>query len=219
MKRRNHQLILIGVVMLIAFTLWTAAVHWIDVQPIGPNGSTVGFATVNGFVHKTIGVHFGLYTITDWLGLIPIGFVLGFSFLGLTQLIQRKSLFKVDHDILALGGFYVSVFAVYFLFEKVVINYRPVLIEGVLEASYPSSTTMLALCVIPTAMLQLGSRTKNVAIRKTVLAVLAVFAAFMVIGRLISGVHWLTDIIGGALLSTGLVILYSAAYNGTTEGK
>lgn len=67
--------------MLIAFALWTAVVHWIDVQPIGPNGSAVGFAAVNGFVHKTIGVHFGLYTITDWLGLIPIGFVLGFAFL------------------------------------------------------------------------------------------------------------------------------------------
>lgn len=85
----------------------------------------------------------------------------------------------------------------YFLFEKVVINYRPVLIEGVLEASYPSSTTMLTPCVIPTAILQFKSRIKNVAIRKTVLTVLAIFAAFMVIGRLISGAHWLTDIIGG----------------------
>ena len=219
MKRRNHQLILIGVLMLIAFALWTVAVHWVDVQPIGPDGSAVGCATVNEFVHKTIGVHFGLYTITDWLGLLPIGFVLGFAFLGLTQLIQRKSLFKVDHDILALGGFYVSVFAVYFLFEKVVINYRPVLIEGILEASYPSSTTMLVLCVIPTAMLQFKPRIKNVVIRKTVLTVLAIFAAFMAIGRLISGVHWLTDIIGGMLLSAGLVTLYAAAFSGTAADK
>lgn len=99
--------------------------------------------------------------------------------------------------------------------EKVVINYRPVLIDGVLEVSYPSSTTMLALCVIPTAMMQLKSRIKRSAVRRVVLVILAAFAAFMVAGRLISGVRWLTDIIGGVLLSAGLVTLYAAVCNDT----
>ena len=100
------------------------------------------------------------------------------------------------------------VIAVYIVFEMVVINYRPILIEGQLEASYPSSTTMLVMCVMPTAMMQLRARIKNDVLRRCVMVTIAVFTAFMVIGRIVSGVHWITDIIGGAILSTGLVMLY-----------
>ena len=208
-RNRIDRKLWLGAAFIVAFILWTVLVRLVDVQPIGPNGSSVGFAKLNRFVHETVGVHMALYTVTDWLGLIPIGFVLGFAVLGLVQLIKRKSLLKVDHNILALGGFYIFAFAAYFLFEKVIINRRPVLIDGYLEASYPSSTTMLALCVIPTAMMQLKTRIRNQALKNTVLCMLALFAAFMVIGRLISGVHWLTDIIGGALLSAGLVTIYA----------
>ena len=201
----------IGLVFLAAFALWTVLVRFIDVQAIGPNGSSVGFAALNKAVHETIGVHWGLYTVTDWLGLIPIVFVLGFAILGLVQLVRRRSLFKVDCSILVLGGFYIVVMAMYLLFEEVVINYRPVLIDSNLEASYPSSTTMLALCVLPTAMMQLKSRIRHIAVRRAVLVTLGTLTAFMVVGRLISGVHWLTDIIGGVLLSVGLVMLYAFA--------
>jgi undecaprenyl-diphosphatase len=115
---------------------------------------------------------------------------------------------KVDHSILALGGFYVVVMAVYFLFEVLAINYRPVLIEGVLEASYPSSTTLLVLCVLLTAMMQFHDRIKNRILRGGVLTVLLGLLFFMLIGHVLSGVHWITDIIGGAFLSAGLVRLY-----------
>lgn len=191
------------------FILWTAAIKCFDVQSIGPGGSAVSFAALNGFVHELFGVHMLLYVVTDWLGIVPLCFVLGFAGLGLIQLIKRKSLFKVDSDILALGGFYVAVLAVYFLFETVVINYRPVLIDGYLEASYPSSTTMLVMCVIPTAIMQFKVRIKNKLLQKIIIFTLAAFTVFMVIGRLISGVHWFTDIVGGAILSAGLVTLYS----------
>jgi len=210
MKERNQKNICVSLWLLVSFILWTVAISCLDVQAIGPNGSSVGFATLNGFVHKLTGVHMALYTITDWLGLVPLCFALGFALLGLVQLIQRKSVLKVDYSILVLGGFYILVMAAYFFFEVFVINYRPVLINGHLEASYPSSTTMLVVCVIPTAMMQLKTRISNQTIRKVILGVLAVFTAFMVIGRLISGVHWLTDIVGGALLSAGLVMLYDS---------
>ena len=200
----------IGLAFLATFALWTVLIRFIDVQAIGPNGSSVGFAALNNAVHETIGVHWGLYTVTDLLGLIPIGFALGFAVLGLVQLVRRRSLFKVDRSILVLGGFYIVVMAMYLLFEEVVINYRPVLIDSNLEASYPSSTTMLALCVLPTAMMQLKSRIRHIAVRRAVLVTLGTLTAFMVVGRLISGVHWLTDIIGGVLLSVGLVFLYKA---------
>ena len=158
-----------------------------------------------------------LYVITDWLGLVPIGVAFGFAVLGLVQLIKRKSLFGVDRSILVLGGFYIVVMAIYVLFEMVIINYRPVLIEGYLEASYPSSTTMLVLCVMPTAIMQLNSRIKNQALKRCVAYSIAAFIAFMVIGRLVSGVHWISDIIGGALISAGLVMTYYAIVGSKTE--
>ena len=208
MKKRNLRNIGVTIGLFASFILWTVAITILDVQAIGPNGSSVGFATFNGLFHKLTGVHMEIYTITDWLGLIPLCFALGFAILGLVQLIQRKSFLKVDYSILVLGGFYILVIASYLFFEKFVINYRPVLIEGNLEASYPSSTTLLVLCIMPTAMMQLKTRIRNNTTKKVILSLLAIFTAFMVIGRLISGVHWFTDIIGGVLLSTGLVMLY-----------
>lgn len=197
--------------LLMAFALWTLGVCFIDVLPIGPQGTAVGFAFLNSLCHRITGVHMVLYHITDWLGLVPFVFVSGFGLVGLTQWIRRKSFMKVDRSLLVLGAFYIAVMAAYMLFEIITINYRPVLIDGNLETSYPSSTTMLVLCVMPTAILQFNARISNQRIKLIVALVLTLFTAFMVIGRLISGVHWFSDIIGGILLSAGLVALYRSA--------
>ena len=200
----------IAIALLVSFALWTALVSLADVQAIGPEGSVVGFGTLNGLVHKLTGVNWLLYTVTDWLGLVPVAVALGFAVLGLAQLISRKSLWRVDRSILALGIFYVVVIVAYLFFEAVVINYRPVLIDGRLEASYPSSTTMLVMCVMPTAAIQLNARIKNNILRRIATISIVAFTAFMVMVRLVSGVHWVTDIVGGALLSAGLVEGYRA---------
>ena len=215
MKKRN---ICIALGLLAAFALWTIAIQWIDVQPIGPRGSAVGFATLNGFVHNLTGVHMQLYTITDWLGLVPVAFGFGFALLGLAQWIKRKSILKVDRSILILGAFYIVTLTAYVFFESYVINYRPVLIAGFLEASYPSSTTLLVLCVMPTAIMQLQGRIKNHTLRNAVTSAITAFIVFMVAGRLVSGVHWLTDIIGGILLSAGLVMIYDSLIGGKIHG-
>ena len=217
MEKKSKKALVLGASLFIAFVLWTVLVCFVDVQAIGPEGSSVGFGTLNGYVHGLTGVNMSLYVITDWLGLIPIGVAFGFAVVGLVQWIKRKSLLKVDRSIIVLGGFYIVVMAVYVLFETVVINYRPTLIEGYLEASYPSSTTMLVLCVMPTAMMQLRSRIKNATIRRCVTIAIAAFTVFMVIGRLVSGVHWITDIIGGALVSAAIVWTYYAISNAATK--
>ena len=204
--------------MLTAFVLWTVAVQFIDVRTIGPNGSSVGFATINGFVHKLTGVHMSLYNVTDWLGLVPIFVAMGFALFGFAQWIKRKHLSKVDYSIFVLGGFYIAVMAVYILFEMITVNYRPVLINGILEKSYPSSTTLIVMCVMPTAIMQFNSRIKNTVLKNTMSFLITAFIVFMVIGRLVSGVHWFTDIIGGALLSAGLVALYRYAISLNLKG-
>ena len=205
MKRKSFY---IGLGLLGLFILWTTALRFVDVGTIGPQGSSVGFQSLNEIVHNITGVNMSLYTITDWLGLVPVGFMIGFGILGLLQWIQRRNLFKVDWSLLTLGGFYLVMMGMYIFFEMFVVNYRPILINGNLEASYPSSTTLLVLCVMPTAIMQFTKRIKSKRFRQFLNSLITGFITFMVIGRLVSGVHWFSDIIGGCLLSSGLVLIY-----------
>ena len=217
MKRKTRKFFYIATFFLVAFILWTIAVKFVDTSPIGPDASMVGFATINSFFHNLTGVHMSLYTITDWLSLVPICFVFAFGMSGFIQLIKRKKLLEVDYDILILGGFYIAVMAVYVLFEIISVNYRPILIEGEPEISYPSSTTMLVMCIMPTVIMQLKTKIKNINLKRIVSFALSLFTIFMVVCRLISGVHWLSDIIGGILLSAGLVMLYKTFISLKTE--
>ena len=213
MKRKAISQFILGGILLVLFVLFTWSLTFFDVQPIGPNGSSVAYASINHAVHKLFGVNMTLYNITDWAGVAAIFIALGFAVLGLVQLIKRKSIRKVDSSILILGVFYILVFSAYVFFEFHVINRRPVLINGILEASYPSSTTMLAMCVLPTAMTQFHRLIKNIKVRKAVNALCGLFTAFMVIGRLICGVHWFTDIFGGLIFSVAMILLYCSANN------
>ena len=217
MKEKRN--LLTGVGLIGAFALWTVLIRRVDVQAVGQNGTKVGFADFNVWFHQLTGVNMMLYTITDWLGLVPIFICLCFGVLGLVQLIKRRSLLRVDSDILLLGVYYVLVIVCYLIFEMIPINYRPVLIEGRLEASYPSSTTLLVLSVMPTLMCQTYRRVENPLIRKAAAMFVIAFSMFMVIGRLISGVHWATDIIGSILLSAGLFMLYRSAVAYTDKAK
>lgn len=208
MKRKGKEEVLIGTVCMIGFVIWTMLIQRVDVQAVGVNDTLVGFATFNRWFHDLTGVHMSVYHITDWLGLVPIFVCLVFACIGFIQLLKRRSLFKVDYDILFLGVYYCIVIFGYLIFEMIPINYRPILIDGFMEASYPSSTTLLVLSVMPTLIFQTNRRVTNERVKKAVSAVTILFTMFMVIGRLISGVHWFTDIMGSVLLSVGLFAWY-----------
>lgn len=218
MKRKKLKNLYVAAVCLIAFILWTAALFFIDVRAVGPRGTSVGFATLNSAIHEFFGVNMTLYHVTDWLGLVPIFTALGFAVLGLVEWICRKKLTLVDINLFILGGFYIVVILVYILFESVTVNCRPVLIDGFLETSYPSSTTLLTLCVMPTALMQFRGRIKNGALKMWVSLLISAFTVFMVVGRLVSGVHWFSDIVGGALISASLVFLYRYLERGFENG-
>ena len=196
---------------MMVFVVWTAMVGLVDVQPLGQNGTDIGFAALNVWFHQVTGVHMALYVITDWLGLVPVFVCMIFGIIGGVQLIKRRSLWKVDTDIIFLGIYYVIVIIAYLVFEMIPINYRPILINGIMEASYPSSTTLLVLCVMPTLEEQVSRRVKSKTINMVTQLLTMAFSVFMVIGRLLSGVHWLTDIVGAVLLSAGLFCMYKAA--------
>jgi len=209
MKQGSKIGLYVSLCLLAAFVLWTVLVSTVDVQAIGPQESRVGLATLNAWAHDLTGLHMTLYTLTDWLGLVPVGTACGFAVWGFCQWIRRRRLAKVDFGILAMGVFYLAVMAVYLLFEVTVVNHRPVLIEGRLEASYPSSTTVLASSVMPAALVYLWRCMRGKALRIGIAVGIVGFTVFMVIGRLVSGVHWVSDVIGGGLISAGLVTLYA----------
>lgn len=211
MKKNGKKWMISGTTLMAAFAIWTWLIQTVDVQPHGQNGTEIGFAALNCWFHRITGVHMAIYAITDWLGLVPVAVCLVFGGVGFSQMIRRRSLIKVDRDILFLGVYYGIVIFGYLIFEMIPINYRPILIEGILEASYPSSTTLLVLSVMPTLVFQTGRRLKNVTGKRVTVILTTTFCAFMVIGRLVAGVHWLTDIVGAVLLSFGLYSIYRAA--------
>ena len=211
MKENGKRLLCVGSIFNAVFVIWTFLVQKVDVKPFGVNGTNIGFATINCWLHNLTGVHMELYNITDWLGLVPIFICMIFGGVGLIQLIKKRSLFKVDYDIILLGVYFILVISGYLIFEIIPINYRPILIEGFLEASYPSSTTLLVLCVMPTLIEQVNRRWKNTTVKRLVKVIGISFSAFMVLGRLISGVHWFSDIVGSIILSVGLYCFYKAA--------
>ena len=211
MKKQRLLSFLPAAVLFLIFGIYTLLVATVGVQAVGPEGSTVGFASLNAAFRDLVGVNWEFYEITDLLGLVPLGLLVLFAAQGLVQLVHRKSLLKVDLDLLVLGGYYLLVFLFYAFFEVVEINARPVLIEGVLETSYPSSTTMLAMATLPAVGMHLARGLAGRTARTVLMVDAWLLTAIMVGLRVLSGVHWLTDILGGAILSLALLALYRAA--------
>lgn len=208
MKKLNKSLV-VGISLFVAFAVFTILVKFVDVSAVGPLGSKVGFSKMNDAVFGAIGTSDAWYHISEVFGILALILAGVFVIVGLVQLIKRKSLKMVDNHILALGVFYVVVALAYLIFEVVVINKRPVLVGGELEASYPSSHTMLSVCILSSAIIEVhkffaGKKKLVIALDTASVVVMLV----VVIGRLLSGMHWFTDIIGGVLLSLALVFIY-----------
>ena len=206
MNNKKRNFLISGILLLIAIT-FTILVKVVDVKQIGVNNSSIGFATLNQFIFETTGVNMIWYHITDWLGLIPVFMAIVYAFIGLIQLIKRRSIFKVDKEIILLGLYYIIVIALYVFFEKVIINYRPILMNGFLEASYPSSHTLMTICICGSSIL-INKKLFNNKITKAINCLSIIIITITVVGRLISGVHWFTDIIGGILISSGLLMTF-----------
>ena len=206
MNNKKRNFLISGILLLIAIT-FTILVKVVDVKQIGVNNSSIGFATLNQFIFETTGVNMIWYHITDWSGLIPVFMAIVYAFIGLIQFIKRRSIFKVDKEIILLGLYYIIVIALYVFFEKVIINYRPILMNGFLEASYPSSHTLMTICICGSSIL-INKKLFNNKITKVINYLSIIIITITVVGRLISGVHWFTDIIGGILISSGLLMTF-----------
>ena len=204
MKKRN---LIITILLLVSSIIFIVLLKIIDIKCDAVNNSCIGFATINQFIFNKIGVNMTWHVITDWLGIIPILMSMIYAIIGLKQLIKRKSIRKVDKEIIILGIFYIAVISIYILFEKYIINYRPILMNGFLEASFPSSHTLMTICLCGSSIIINNRLFKNKFTK--IINVISLFIIIItIIGRLISGVHWFTDIIGGILISSFLLMSF-----------
>ena len=207
MKKETRN-ILVSIFLTIISFLYVYLVKTVDIMAIGPKGSKVGFGTVNKYFKDMFTYNKTIYKVTEILGLIALLIVAIYGLVGLVQLIKRKSFCKVDKRIYILGAFYVLVGLIYVFFEKVVINYRPVIMDGKLEASFPSSHTVLAICVCVSAIVMNKFYIKDESKLKLVNVFITILMILIVIGRFISGVHWFSDIVGGIIISSTLLSYY-----------
>lgn len=210
MTKKQKILLISGAVTLLLFVLWTVAVLTVGRAPVGPMDSSVGFSQMNLAMHTALGVNEGWYNLSEVLGLIILAVAAGFALWGVIQLIRHRSFRRVDPHLYLLAALYIALGLVYVGFEMIVINFRPVLVDGVLEAAYPSSHTMLALCIAASAAIRFGAVLPKTPGRIAA-AGLSIAGILTAIARLLSGMHWLSDIIGAVLISTALVLFYAAA--------
>ena len=212
MTRKGKIILAAGLLCL--FFLLIAALKTVDVAHVegSPEGTEVGLAGVNGPIHEWIGMNMTWYRITEILGYAAILTAACFAGMALVQLIQRRSLKRVDPCLVAAMVLYAVCVICYVLFNKVVINYRPVLMPGETEAevSFPSSHSMVAVVIMGSTFLLARFYAPGKGLQRIVQVLSAAVAAVTVIGRLLSGVHWFTDIVGGVLLSAALISAFNA---------
>ncbi|MCR5671336.1 MAG: phosphatase PAP2 family protein [Butyrivibrio sp.] len=210
--KNNKNYIFSGVCFAL-FVVLIIMLKTVDVAAIGPENTSVGFAMVNGGFHEVFGYNSLWYNITKVLGIVSILTAFFFALFFIWQTAQRKDVKKVDKELTALMALYVLVAGLYVFFEKIIINYRPVIMAGDehVEASFPSTHTMLSCVIMGSAMMILGKYVKNETVRKVLLVVCNVVMLVTVVGRLISGVHWFTDVLGGVLISVCLLSLFATA--------
>lgn len=214
LKKKN---IIVSICLIILSVIYTILVKYVDVAPIGPKASSVGFSTLNKFVFNFLGRSNIWYNITEVLGMISILIALFYALIGLYKLIKNKSILKIDKEIIILGIFYFVVLLVYLFFEKVIINYRPVLVKGTLEASYPSSHTMLSICICLSAIIINNKLYKNMRISKIINTLSIIIMITTTVGRLLSGMHWVSDILGGIIISICLSYIFKTVIYSLNE--
>lgn len=208
---KNKKWIISTSVVSVIALVYTILIAFVDRNAIGANDSVVGFSKINKYFLDLLKFNGTFYNITKYTGIIIILIAVIYMIIALIELIKRKKYKEVDSELIFAGVFYIALIIIYFVFELLKINYRPILMDGVLEPSYPSSHTMLAVFICVSALLINKKIIKNTPLKITIDTITIIIGLVTVIGRIISGVHWITDIIGGILISTALVLGYVLA--------
>jgi undecaprenyl-diphosphatase len=208
----NNRKYIKPLVLFAATLVFSLLTYFVDRKPIGLEGTSVGFATINGFFRDLIGYRERMDIISDVVMYLCFVVVLIFAVYGAMQLIREKSLLKVNKVILGLGILYVAVAVIYVAFGKIPVNYRPIMAPGEteLETSFPSTHVLVICSVLGSASIAADKLMSDFKKVETLVFCAYALMGFGVVARMLAGVHWLTDIIAGMLFSATLVSLYVA---------
>lgn len=172
---------------------------------VAPNGGKIGLGKMNITVSYALGYGETWYKISKILGYVVLAAAVFNVAVTVWQYFKRKKLIAVDREFLCLCGLYAAVAVVYVAFELFPVNFRPTSSGNNLEASFPSSHALLALTVCGSSAIvafrKIGSRPWRIA----AITAESVLAVALVASRTLSGVHWITDVIGSVILSVALV--------------
>ncbi|MCR4792357.1 MAG: phosphatase PAP2 family protein [Lachnospiraceae bacterium] len=215
---RNSRRIILPFVFLWSIT-WIMMIKFYDVYTIGPQGTEIGLSSLNLwfrdlFDYPALGFFRTPYLITEFIGYLSLLLCGFWGCIGIYQWVKEKDINAVDKTIFATGVLYAITIVLYVVFEKLVVNYRPIIMPGdsEVEPSFPSSHTMLSIIALGSTHYLIGYFLEDTKYKKLIRPLqiaCSVLIAVCVIGRLVCGVHWFSDIVGGILISTTLLIIYS----------
>lgn len=192
------------------FVLFTLLVKFFDVSTAGESNTDVGFSSINSFffdLFKNNSFSNFWYKLSECLGYFALLTPVVFACIGFCQLLKNKKISLIDKRLFLLAFFYVIVFFFYLIFEIIVINYRPILIDGSLEASYPSSHTILSVCLLGSSVMYFKRFISSNKILNYIYSIVAcAFIIAILAGRILSSMHWFTDVFGGVILSVSLLL-------------
>ncbi|MBQ3830409.1 MAG: phosphatase PAP2 family protein [Spirochaetales bacterium] len=207
LETKQRTCTVLGLAFLVIFLLFTYMVMKYDTAPVGFGGSVIGFSRFNTAFHELFPGDKGCYAASETLGYICLMLAGANAIIAIADFIRHRGIMNMHRRNIITMCYYAVVVAFYVLFEFVVINQRPT--EA--EASYPSSHTMLALCVLYSEFVLLGFAAERNRSWASVFRIVCIVAMLSMIAfRLLSGVHWFTDICGGILLSLSLMMFYRA---------
>ncbi len=219
-RQRTRRGYLISCVLFVLFVVFTVLISAVGVgktpvKVVGADGViqpgeeiSVGFSGLNTAASDALGYSGTWYKLSKYLGYVCILAAGALCLWAVWQAISRHGIAQMDRDLSCFCLLMIAMLIFYALFEVLKLNYRPVMLEGKLDASYPSTHTLVALCGAGGAAIFVSRLKIRRELRLAGIGILGLAAFLTVLCRLLSGVHWVTDILGGVLLSAALVQLY-----------
>lgn len=203
--------------------IFTLMVAFFDVGPAGAeynsvvaadsgvhalNSPEVGFSWLNGEIFR--GTEplqtAGWDKVSDIIMAFAIIVAAGFGIAGLVQLVKKG---KIDARIWKMWLVYGAMAIIYAIFEYLaVVNTRPTLNNGAVESSFPSTHVLVVATVLSLMVVALPKYLDDKKARVLIAVISAIATALVMTGRVMSGQHWFTDVLGALLWSLFLVSLY-----------
>lgn len=194
--------------LFVVFAVFTIIAKFVDTSLVLTTNTKIGLSSINKPIFDSIKISDAWGTVSTVLFLVAALVALALIVIGVKEFIKTKQLSKVNHKILFLIGLYMLTVFFYFLFEILIVNYRPLLDEGLAKASYPSSHTLLVCVVCLSACFVVPDYIKNKPLKITIISLLILISLLTPVTRMLAGMHWFSDIIGSLLLSAALVMCY-----------